>query len=98
MKRRRYDYSTSYNSSDFSSGELPATIGNIKSEMIREPQVNAPLTDDIPIPENLSEELQKALRNINSDEFHQLLERFQPDVVAYFKDAPRNVTENRYVE
>lgn len=98
MKRRKHDYSSSFSSSDFSSTELPATIDNIKSEMARgEIQVNAPIYDDIHIPENLSDELRKALKNINSAEFNQLFDRHIGDVSSLFdKDAPR--LEDRFTQ
>lgn len=77
-KKRRYDYSSSYNSSDYASDELPSTINNIKTEQDHNLiQMNAPINSSLslPIPDNLSEELQKAMLDYDSVAFKNLFNK-----------------------
>lgn len=108
MKRRKYDYSLSFSSSDFSSNELPATIGNIKSEQGKDQIQANTLSYDyfIPYPENLSEEIKKALKDIDCTEFQNLLKEHGPEFSKLLDtddpksldfDGPKNVS-NRYAQ
>lgn len=98
-KRRRYDYSSSYKSSDFGSDELPSTICNIKAEQEQDRiQINAPISgsSSLNIPENLSEELQRALADFNGRDFQNLFNKHSDELSAYFTtDAPQNASLNQ---
>lgn len=102
MKRRRYDYSTSYSSSEFGSDELPVTIGSVKSEQEKDKiQINAPPFVDnlssVPIPDNLSEELKKAMTEFNSAEFNNLVNKFSDEILVLFDtDSPQDFMTNTY--
>ncbi|XP_074038892.1 nuclear factor NF-kappa-B family member relish isoform X2 [Leptinotarsa decemlineata] len=86
-KRARYDYSSSsYDSSNIGSEELPAVINELTLE-----NTNNPL-NNLSIPSGLSEELQKAMQNIDSDEFKKIftenLEEYTSIVMS--TDAPKS--------
>lgn len=101
MKRRRYDYSTSYSSSEFGSDELPTTLVNVKTEQEKEKiQINAPpLVDNLsfPIPDNLSEELKKAMTEYDSAEFQNLFHKYSDEISTLFAtDSPQDIIRNTY--
>lgn len=86
-KRRRYEYSSSeYESSHMGSDELPLTVHNINLE----PASNNLITN---LP--LSDELIKAMQDINSDEFSKLFNDIQESYSSLDIDAPKITDRTR---
>lgn len=98
VKRRRYDYSSSYSISDNDSYELPLTINStVNTNQQNRDQIQAdPFGSgnlNLVIPENLSDELQRALRDFGSTEFQNLFNNNKEAINDLFAlDAPQNDT------
>ncbi|CAH1114209.1 unnamed protein product [Psylliodes chrysocephalus] len=92
QKRPRYDYgSSSYSSSNPGSEELPVPIDNLQLEQSPIFSEMSPLS----VPSGLSEEIKRAMNNINSDEFRRIFDAHMDEYVSVCEttDAPK-VAEN----
>ncbi|XP_056647921.1 nuclear factor NF-kappa-B p105 subunit-like isoform X1 [Diorhabda sublineata] len=89
QKRARYDYSySSCESSNAGSDELPVVISNLHIEQNAQTDINSIGS----IPSGLSEELVKAMKDINSDEFKRIFEECGPEYesLIFEIDSPQS--------
>ncbi|CAH1173836.1 unnamed protein product [Phaedon cochleariae] len=89
-KRARYDYSssTSYDSSNIGSDELPVVLNALQMDPSH--NILSGLNTS-----NLSEELKKAMDDMNSDEFKKIYNANWEEITSIFElDAPKNVSRN----
>lgn len=94
QKRPRYEYSTEYESSNMGSDELPVVISGMNLETTATTNATVPNLNGIP--SGLSDEITKAINNIDSDEFKRLFTEYQEDYTNLLDfDAPR-IDRNRY--
>ncbi|CAG9859358.1 unnamed protein product [Phyllotreta striolata] len=88
QKRARYDYSYSYSSStsNFGSDELPVPISTLQ---IGQPAQAQPVEfGPLNVPSGLSDEIKKAIDNIDSDEFKRIFVEHGESFMSLDLDAP----------